>query len=300
MAQPRRQLNKDSPRACQTRKCNGSSTHPKSHKTNSREVETTRNANSSERATDIPTEITDHNPIQVPNQGTENLSNSSEVQPDQEPSIPESQLSPGSQQSLGLPSDPEAHQDAANAPVLSEASDLSDELVCDYLLSVEDQVDWCPNQIDSEAIGWKAEFSIPKETMNTWDENSSVTDPILIATTTKRDRTEVKMHQLSSEEQALFRQAKEKEITNRLSTGTVSKIFRHQLRPEQVMRCRWICVWKPLDADNPKLESAESFQPGPKTHKAKARLVVLGFQDPQLESIPHDSPTLGKQSKMLL
>ena len=73
------------------------------------EVETTRNANSSERTTDIPTEIIDHNPIQIPNQGTENLSNSSEVQPDQEPSIPENQLSPGNQQSLGMPNDPEVH-----------------------------------------------------------------------------------------------------------------------------------------------------------------------------------------------
>ena len=84
--------------------------------------------------------------------------------------------------------------------VPSETSDLGDELVCDYLLTIEDQVDWCPNQIDSEAIRWKAEFSIPKETINIWDENSSITDFILIATTTKRDRTEVKIHQLSSEE----------------------------------------------------------------------------------------------------
>lgn len=35
-------------------------------------------------------------------------------------------------------------------------------------------------------------------------------------------------------------------------------------------------------------------------HKAKARLVVLGYLDPQLEELPRDSPTLGRHSKMLL
>ena len=79
-------------------------------------------------------------------------------------------MSPASRQSIELPSDPGGHQDAASVPVPSEASDLSDELVCDSLLSVEDQVNWCQTQIDSEAVGWKAEFLFPQETMMKWDE----------------------------------------------------------------------------------------------------------------------------------
>lgn len=264
------------------------------------EGEDTQNANIREQAPATPPESQEDSNIIPQHVGTGNTSNSSEVQPDQEPSIPESQVSPASRQSIELPSDPGGHQDAASVPVPSEASDLSDELVCDSLLSVEDQVNWCQTQIDSEAVGWKAEFLFPQETMMKWDENSPATDLIMMTTTTKRDRTEVKMHQLSTEEQALFRQAKEKEITNWLNTGTVSKIFRDQLCPEQVMRCRWICVWKPLDADDLQTGSTENVRPGPKTHKPKARLVVLGYQDPQLDSIPRDSPTLGKQSKMLL
>ena len=35
-------------------------------------------------------------------------------------------------------------------------------------------------------------------------------------------------------------------------------------------------------------------------HKPKARLVVLGFQDPMVDSIPRDSPTLTKLSRMLI
>ena len=168
------------------------------------EGERTQTANVSERAPEIPPENSEDGSIIPQHQGTENTSNSSEVQPDQEPSLPESQVSPVSQQSIELPSDPGGHQDAANVPAPSEASDLSDELVCDYLLSVEDQVNWCQTKIDSEAIGWKAEFLLIEETMMKWDENSPATDLIMMTTTTKRDRTEVKMHQLSSEEQALF------------------------------------------------------------------------------------------------
>ena len=36
------------------------------------------------------------------------------------------------------------------------------------------------------------------------------------------------------------------------------------------------------------------------THKPKARLVVLGYLAPKLTEVPRDSPTLGRQSKMLL
>ena len=36
------------------------------------------------------------------------------------------------------------------------------------------------------------------------------------------------------------------------------------------------------------------------TKKAKARLVVLGFLDPALDKVQRDSPTLGRQSRMLI
>ena len=46
-----------------------------------------------------------------------------------------------------------------------------------------------------------------------------------------------------------------------------------------IMRCRWILTWKEVDPkDNPKGES----------QKPKARLVVLGFEDPLVDEIPRD------------
>ena len=56
------------------------------------------------------------------------------------------------------------------------------------------------------------------------------------------------------------------------------------------MRCRWILTWKPVDdakADQPK-------------HVPKARLVVLGYEDPLVHEIPRDSPTMSKLSRMLI
>lgn len=47
---------------------------------------------------------------------------------------------------------------------------------------------------------------------------------------------------------------------------------------------------------HPKTKPVKSLR----THKPKARLVVLGYMDPKLEEIPRDSPTLNKTSRMLI
>lgn len=54
-------------------------------------------------------------------------------------------------------------------------------------------------------------------------------------------------------------------------------------------------TWKPLDqvGDEPQSHSSK------RSHKAKARLVVLGYLDPKIEEIPRDSPTLNKTSRMI-
>ena len=95
---------------------------------------------------------------------------------------------------------------------------------------------------------------------------------------------------LTAEEQRAFQHAKETEVNNWLKTGTVSKILRHKLAPEQILRCRWILVWKPLDGQSGNSTSYSKLA----THKPKARLVVLGYMDPKLTEVPRDSPTLGR------
>ena len=117
---------------------------------------------------------------------------------------------------------------------------------------------------------------------------------LFLATTQKKQRTEVKLSTLTTSERQEFEEAKSKEVRNWLQTGTVERMFRHQLSPEQILRCRWLYVWKPIG--DPK----EQASMGGKIRKAKARLVVLGYMDPQLDTIPRDSPTLGRTSKMFI
>ena len=59
---------------------------------------------------------------------------------------------------------------------------------------------------------------------------------------------------------------------------TVRKVAARTLDDSQIVRCRWILTWK-----GPEKEG------GPR--RPKARLVVLGFEDPGLGDIPNDAPT---------
>ena len=105
------------------------------------------------------------------------------------------------------------------------------------------------------------------------------------------------MSELTPQEKTLFEQAKQKEIDNWIQTNTITKVLENQIPPEQVMRSRWILTWKPLDDVN---QDEISQRCSSKTHKPKARLVVLGYQDPKIDEIPRDSPTLGKTARMII
>ena len=112
-----------------------------------------------------------------------------------------------------------------------------------------------------------------------------------LASAAKRQKVEVKVKDLSPEDQKLFAKAKDKELESWLSTDTVRKILRNQVPEGQLLRSRWVLSWKPLD----EIEQKETGN----VKKAKARLVILGYEDPLLDSLPRDSPTLGRDSRML-
>ena len=114
---------------------------------------------------------------------------------------------------------------------------------------------------------------------------------IYLASAAKRQKIEVKMKDLNSEEMHMFKKAKDKEIESWLSTDTVRRILRHKIPEGRLLRSRWVLTWKPLD----EVDQAETGL----ARKAKARLVILGYEDPLLDSLPRDSPTLGRDSRML-
>ena len=118
-------------------------------------------------------------------------------------------------------------------------------------------------------------------------EEPGMFEQIWLTTGEKRKRVEVNYRGLSASDRSLFDAAKQKEVKAWLDHGTVKKVTKGSLSPEQVMRCRWILTWKPPAA-------------GCSERRAKARLVVLGFEDPGIQGIPNDAPTLSKDGRQLL
>lgn len=99
------------------------------------------------------------------------------------------------------------------------------------------------------------------------------------------------MKDLTPEEVIQFDKAKDKELSQWLSTKTIRRILCNRTPEGQLVKARWVLTWKPVD-------SIEAASLGA-NRKAKARLVILDYMDPNIENLPRDSPTWGKDSRML-
>ena len=186
-----------------------------------------------------------------------------------------------------------------NGAPTEEQLQESDLLICEDL-------DWVFQTTASDVTAaWRCEFDVSLNSNHDMPQNQEEAWTLL-ATNAKKQRTEIKLSELTASEKAEFDKAKEAEVQNWIQTGTLSKVLRNQIPEDQILRCRWILTWKPLDPvgesqdpNNPKKPQKMSTQ-NQRTHKAKARLVVLGYLDPKIEEIPRDSPTLHRTSRMML
>eukprot|EP00435_Cladocopium_sp_Y103_P039744 s2480_g10.t1 len=178
---------------------------------------------------------------------------------------------------------------AQNTPVPNVSED--DDLICEGLHCTD--VD--PESFSLEpGQGWLCEVYVTDHDIEQWKHEDNPYECVFLASAAKRQKSEVKLTSLGPNEKAEFQKAKELEIQNWLKTGTISRILRDKVPPDQILRCRWILTWKPID------EQEREQLKGTKNHKAKARLVILGYLDPKITEVPRDSPTLGRHSKMLL
>ena len=110
-----------------------------------------------------------------------------------------------------------------------------------------------------------------------------VREMCLNASVARKRNIEVREKQLTSEEREMFRHAKKSEWSQWISNDVVELIFRRGIDPKRVISSRWVLTWKPVDED-----------PGV---KAKARLVIRGFRDPDLGQFSTASPTLSRQGR---
>ena len=129
-----------------------------------------------------------------------------------------------------------------------------------------------------------------------WDDDQMVhhtsDELILLATEMRKKRVEVKLKDLGEHDQRLFASAKGKEIGAWLHHKTVRKVSGGKIPEHALMRCRWILNWKsPTGEEAPNQLSTSGM-------RAKARLVVIGFEDPDIDTVHNDAPTLSKDGRM--
>ena len=204
-------------------------------------------------------------------------------QPDQEPEIP-----PSPEGSIVNPEQNLPPVDGLDVPIPASSDE---EINCVGYHCVDEFPCF---HAEGKHQAWRFEVEIGEKEISQWRLEENPSDMAFVVSAAKKQRSEVRLSDLSPDEWQEFQDAKNSEIGNWLKTGTVVKMLRNQLAPEEILRCRWVLTWKPIEASD-----RDPSQPQ-KVTKAKARLVVLGYLDPNLENIPRDSPTLGRHSKMLL
>ena len=107
-----------------------------------------------------------------------------------------------------------------------------------------------------------------------------------VVSSLKKKRVEVRERNLDKDDRKLIQDAKGKEIREFIKEHVVARLREgEKVSAEQIMRMRWVLTWK-------KDDNGEK--------RGKARLVVLGFEDPYLGTEDTSSPTLNKRSKQIL
>ena len=101
---------------------------------------------------------------------------------------------------------------------------------------------------------------------------------------------EVTMRKLCATEQKEFEQAMRVETDSFMSTEAVRICERAGIPKERIMGMRFVLTWKTLTDDEGQASG----------RKAKARLIVRGFEDPGLLEVSRESPTLSTMGRNLL
>ena len=212
--------------------------------------------------------------------------------PEYEPSVghsgeePEREVSAGSDKPLDVP------MDGSSVPIPDDSDgDLLDQPSVSKDVSEDEALfgdDIECETGDGAAVMWELDITPPGMIAGFFGESAD--ECALTASDARKKKVEVRMSDLSGPDQLRMAIAKHKEIGAWLHHKTVRKVAKGRIPEHAIMRCRWILSWKPIDP------SPEN----PDGHKAKARLVVIGFEDPDLGTVKNDSPTLTKDGRQMV
>ena len=109
-----------------------------------------------------------------------------------------------------------------------------------------------------------------------WNENPELGEWLFKSTAHSKQKVEIQWNTLAESERVKFQAAKQKEIKAWVDRGTVCRLAKGTLRDDQIMRCRWILIWKPP-------------APGTTEERAKAALSSVGSKT---LSFPPSQPML--------
>eukprot|EP00435_Cladocopium_sp_Y103_P049059 s1658_g14.t1 len=144
------------------------------------------------------------------------------------------------------------------------------------------EIDITPENVDSSGYGEQDIFLSSHVSADEW---------ALLMSEQRKKRVEVRLKDLGEREQQLFASAKHKEIKAWLHHGTVRKVAKGKIPDHALMRCRWILNWKDATGE----ETAADLSNHGK--RAKARLVIIGYEDPGIDVVTNDAPTLTKDGR---
>ena len=106
---------------------------------------------------------------------------------------------------------------------------------------------------------------------------------------------EVNMRHLTPDEQAEFVNGKcselEQYFQNMVWEFATDQESQKAVNTHRVITARWVLTWKRLNEDKPE---------EPPRYKAKARLVLRGFEDPDLLNIKTAAPTTSRLARLFL
>ena len=147
---------------------------------------------------------------------------------------------------------------------------------------------WFTDSLDHDYSGLSLglEFNVDLEEIQ--DEgsiNHIIKEMCMSAAALKKRQAEVVEKYLEPEEKAMFREAKKAEWSQWVGNEVVELLSRKGIDPKRIISSRWVLTWKRTE-DTPN---------SPK--KAKARLVIRGFRDPDLGQFSTASPTLTRQGR---
>ena len=128
-----------------------------------------------------------------------------------------------------------------------------------------------------------ARISIPVFEDGVFHTNMDATT--FVNTALRRKTTETSYFKMTEEEAAETDEAKSRELAEWIQEEEISQIREGQELPEsRLLSLRWVLPWKPSDEH-------------PQGRKAKGRIVVLGYQHPEVAELKVASPTLTRLGK---